>query len=340
MQAVCLRKPGLVETIEIKDPSLSPEDVMIKMHYLGLCGSDLSAFRGTSPMVSYPRIPGHEVSGEIIAKGENVPDWLTLGSRVTASPYTNCGKCPACRIGRTNTCQFNQTLGVQRDGALVERIAIPYTKVYPSDKLSFQELALVEPMSVGYHAANRGRISEVDTVLVFGCGAIGLGAIAASARKGAQVIAADVDDSKLALAAKLGARYTINSMIEDLQQRVKEITAGEGVNVAIEAVGLSETIRSSLELVVFAGRVVLIGYTKEDTSITTRLIVSKELDIIGSRNALNVFPAVIKMLEASERPFTDLVTRIVHLHETGQALADWNKTPGKTTKILVEIAEE
>jgi len=340
MKAVCLRKPGLVEIINISEPSAGLEDVIIKMHYVGLCGSDLSAFRGASPMVSYPRIPGHEVSGVIIAKGDNVPDWVKLGSNVTVSPYTNCGKCPACRIGRINTCQFNQTLGVQRDGALVERIAIPFSKIYTSDKLSFQELALVEPMSVGYHAANRGRVGEVDTVLVFGCGAIGLGAIAASARKGAQVIAVDVDDSKLAMAAKLGARYTINSTSEDLQLRVKELTDGEGVNVAIEAVGLPMTTRSTIELVAYAGRVVYIGYTKEDTPFATKLIVSKELDVVGSRNALNVFPAVIRMLEAYEHPFTDLITRIIPFTETGQALADWDKTPAKTTKILVKVAEE
>ena len=125
MKAVSMKQPGQVEVIDVPEPVLGPEDVLVEMKYVGLCGSDLSAFRGLSPMVSYPRIPGHEVAGVIIAKGESVPERIALGAKVTVSPYTNCGLCPACRIGRINTCQFNQTLGVQRDGALTERITLP-----------------------------------------------------------------------------------------------------------------------------------------------------------------------------------------------------------------------
>lgn len=197
MKAISLIEPRQIEIIEIPEPALGPEDVLVELRYVGLCGSDLSAYRGLSPMVSYPRIPGHEVSGVIVAKGERVPERLQVGAPVAVSPYTSCGLCPACRLGRANTCQYNQTLGVQRDGALTRRIAVPYAKTFTSQVLTPQELALVEPLSVGYHAANRGRVSEVDSVLVFGCGAIGLGAIAASARKGATVIAVDIDDGKL-----------------------------------------------------------------------------------------------------------------------------------------------
>ncbi len=337
MKAISLIKPGTVEVIDIAEPSYDSDEVLIRLHYVGLCGSDLNAFRGQSPMVTYPRIPGHEVAGEIIAKGKNVPERVMLGSKVTVSPYTHCGLCPACRAGRFNTCQFNQTLGVQRDGALVELIAIPYQKVYDSRILSLQELALVEPMSVGYHAANRGSVNEIDVVLVFGCGAIGLGAIAASARKGAHVVAVDVDDTKLAIAKKMGAQSTINSAREDLKATVSKLTNGEGASVAIEAVGLPATYTSAVELVSFAGRVVFVGYAKEDVSFTTKLIVSKELDVSGSRNALNVFPSVIRMFESHERPFTDLITSVIPFAEAGQALADWDSDPAKTTKILIKM---
>lgn len=337
MKAISIKQPRVVEVIDIDEPSFGPEDVLIELHYVGLCGSDLNAYRGQSPMVSYPRIPGHEVGGKIVAKGKHVPESVTLNSNVTVSPYTNCGLCPACRVGRINTCQFNQTLGVQRDGALAEIIAIPYQKIYTSSLLSMQELALVEPMSVGYHAANRGRVNEIDFVLVFGCGAIGLGAIAASARKGAHVVAVDVDENKLAVAAKLGAETTINSASEDLKARVDELTNGEGASVVIEAVGLPATYRNSIELVSFAGRVVYIGYAREDIALTTKLIVSKELDISGARNALHVFPSVIRMLEKRERPFPALITCLAPFAETGQALAEWDHNPAKTTKILVQM---
>ena len=170
--------PGQIETIDVPEPHLGSEDVLVEIRYVGLCGSDLSMYRGTFAIGTYPRIPGHEVSGTIVAKGENVPDSIREGSQVTLWPYTECGVCPACRVGRINCCQVNQTLGLQRDGALAERFAIRYSKVFVSDVLTPKELALVEPMSVGYHAANRGRVSEVDSVLVIGCGTVGTGAVA------------------------------------------------------------------------------------------------------------------------------------------------------------------
>lgn len=337
MKAVSLVAPKCVKVIDVPEPTMGPEDVLIEPRYVGLCGSDLNAYRGLSPLVTYPRIPGHEVSGMVIAKGNGVPDGVRIGAAVTVSPYTNCGTCPACRIGRVNACQFNKTLGVQRDGALAERIAIHRDKAYASDVLTLQELALVEPMSVGYHATNRGRISEVDTVLVLGCGAIGLGAVAASSQKGAVVIAVDIDDAKLELANKLGATHTVNSTTEDIKSRIDALTDNEGVSVAIEAVGLSETYRAAIEGVAFAGRVVFIGYAKGEIALQTATIVSRELDLYGSRNALQAFPSVIKMLEDRDRPFTDLISHVFPFPETLRVFEDWSSAPQRYTKILIEM---
>jgi len=337
MKAISLVAPKCVKVIDIPEPAMGPEDVLIEPRYVGLCGSDLNAYRGLSPLVTYPRIPGHEVSGMVIAKGNGVPDGVRIGAAVTVSPYTNCGTCPACRIGRVNACQFNKTLGVQRDGALTERIAIHHSKAYASDVLTLQELALVEPMSVGYHATNRGRISEVDTVLVLGCGAIGLGAVAASSQKGAVVIAVDIDDAKLELANKLGATHTVNSTTDNIKSRIDALTDNEGVSVAIEAVGLSETCRTAIEGVAFAGRVVFIGYAKGEIALQTATIVSRELDLYGSRNALQVFPSVIKMLEDRDRPFTDLISHVFPFPEALRVFEDWSSAPQRYTKILIEM---
>ena len=338
MRAISLASPGEIRIVEVPEPKAGPEDVLVAISYVGLCGSDLNAYRGTSPMVTYPRVPGHEVSGVVVGKGERVPAAIQQGARVTVSPYSECGRCPACRVGRSNCCQFNETLGVQRDGALTERIAIHHSKVSARARLSAEDLALVEPLSVGYHAANRGRIGETDSVLVLGCGAIGLGAVAAAAHKGASVIGLDVDDAKLELARKLGARHTINSEQEEASARVAELTEKEGVSVAVEAVGLPATYRMAVASVAFAGRVVCVGYAKEDVPLPTRLFVSKELDILGARNALDVFPSVIRMLEERRRPFTDLITRVTPFAETPQAFADWAAAPGKFTKILVRVS--
>jgi len=337
VKAISMPAPRQIRIIDIPEPQLGPGDVLVETHYVGLCGSDLNMYRGTLPIVSYPRIPGHEVSGIILAREESVPDSIREGAQVTLSPYSECGICPACRAGRPNCCQYNQTLGLQRDGAMSATFAIHYSKLFSSEILSLKELVLVEPLSVGYHAANRGRISEQDSVLVIGCGTIGLGIIAAAARKGATVIASDIDDGKLLQARQFGAEYCINSARQDVLALIRDLTGGEGVGVAIEAVGLPETFRLAVEAVAFAGRVVYVGYAKKETCYDTTHFVRKELDILGSRNALRVFPAVIKMLEKRQQPFTELVSRIYPFAETGQAFSDWDAAPGNFTKILVDV---
>lgn len=338
-EAVCLIAPRHIEMVHISSPSLGPEEVMIDVRYVGLCGTDLNSYRGLMPLITYPRVPGHEISGTVVAKGVQVPPAVREGDTVMLSPYTHCGLCSACRIGRFNCCQFNQTLGVQREGALTHRFAIHYSKVFATQALSLRELVLVEPLSVGYHAANRGRVSEVDAVLVIGCGAIGIGVIAVAARKGATVIVADIDDAKLATARKFGAQFTINSTQQDVLATIYELTQGEGVNVAIEAVGLPDTFRLAVEAAAFAGRVVYIGYAKKEVSYDTSLFVRKELDVLGSRNALHVFPAVIKMMEKRQFPFDDLITRVYPFSQAAHAFHDWDAAPNQFTKILIDLEE-
>lgn len=336
MKAVSITAPKKVEIVDIPTPEMGPEDVLLEVHYVGMCGSDLNAYRGRAALVSYPRIPGHEISGIVAAKGEKVPDSISVGDKAMVSPYTTCGVCPACRSGRPNCCQYNQTLGVQRDGAMSPWFVAHYTDVFTSSELSLEELALVEPISVGYHAANRGQVSEVDTVLVIGCGTIGIGVIAACARKGATVIVSDIDDGKLALAQKFGAQHTINSAKQDVLSEIAKLTRNEGVNVAIEAVGLPGTFRLAVEAVCYAGRVVYIGYAKKEVTYNTTDFVRKELDIRGSRNALRVFPAVIKMIARRQFPFTGLITKIYPLEQAGDALANWDLDPARFTKILID----
>jgi threonine dehydrogenase-like Zn-dependent dehydrogenase len=230
-------------------------------------------------------------------------------------------------------------LGIQRDGALSPRFAVHYSDVFAGQSLSLRELALVEPLSVGYHAANRGRVTEVDTVLVIGCGAIGIGVIAAAERKGATVIATDIDQGKLEVARKFGAHHTINSTEQDVLTAINELTNNEGVRVAIEAVGLPGTFRLAVEAVCFAGRVVYVGYAKQEVSYDTTDFVRKELDILGARNALRVFPAVIKMLEKRQKPFADLITKTYPFADTAQAFRDWDADPSQFTKILINQAD-
>jgi 2-desacetyl-2-hydroxyethyl bacteriochlorophyllide A dehydrogenase len=334
MKAVVLRGPGEIAIEDRPEPELSEGDVLLKVNMIGLCGSDLNSYRGKNPMVSFPRIPGHEISATVVEGNAS----LRAGEQVTLSPYTSCGICAACRRGRPNACQSNQTLGVQRDGGMTEYLAVAPEKIYTA-KLSLKELCLVEPLTVGFHAVARGRVTESDTVAIIGCGGVGLGAVAASGFRGARTIGIDVDDAKLEIARKAGAKDLINSTRDDLHQKLVELTDGLGPDVIIEAIGLPSTFRAAVEEVAFTGRVVYIGYAKEPVAYETRLFVQKELDILGSRNALpEDFHEVIRMLEEGRFPVEDTVSAVFLLNEAPEALAAWSADPARFTKIMIQIS--
>ncbi|WP_348268312.1 zinc-binding alcohol dehydrogenase family protein [Edaphobacter paludis] len=333
MKAFRMEGPGVATIAEVPDAVAQAGEALLRVKMVGMCGTDLNTFRGRNAMVAFPRVPGHEVAAEIVEGGGE----LAAGTQVTISPYTSCGRCPSCRRGRVNACQFNETMGVQRDGAMTEYISVPVEKLYAAT-LSIKELCLVEPLTVGFHATARGRVTAEDTVAVFGCGGVGLGAIAAAAFRGAETIAIDMDDAKLEIARKAGANHLIHSKNEDLHERLAEITDGHGPDVMIEAIGLPQTFRAAVEEVAFTGRVVYIGYAKEPVAYETRLFVQKELDILGSRNALpEDFREVIRMLEAGRFPVEDAVSAVVPMEEAARMLGEWSDAPGKFTKIMVKI---
>ena len=337
MRAFRIAEPDVTEIHPISEPVRGPEDVLLRVRLVGFCGSDLSTYRGANPLVSYPRIPGHEIAATIEAVGGGVPGEWQPGMAVTLSPYANCGKCTACRQERPNCCRDNQTLGVQRDGAMTELIAAPWQKLFPSVTLSLRELALVEPLTVGAHAVDRGCVAESDTVCVLGCGAIGLGAIAGAAFRGARVVAVDIDEAKLALARRAGASETVNTQTDNLHEQLQALTDGEGPEVIVEAIGLPQTFRAAVDEVCFAGRIVYIGYAKAPVEYETKYFVQKELDLRGSRNALpGDFLRVIGMLEAGGFPVAEAISQVVPLEEAGQALRTWSENPPAVTKILVD----
>lgn len=325
--------PGSAAVVDMPEITSLPGETLLRVKMVGLCGTDLNTFRGRNAMVEFPRIPGHEVAAEVVDGGVD----LKSGALVTVLPYTSCGVCPSCTRGRNNACQSNQTMGVQRDGAMREYISVPREKLYPA-RLSVVELGLVEPLTVGFHAAARGRVARQDVAAVFGCGGVGLGAIASCAFRGAETIAIDMDDTKLEIARKAGARHLVNTAKENLHERLCQITGGAGPDVVIEAIGLPETFRAAVDEVAFTGRVVYIGYAKEPVSYETRLFVQKELDILGSRNALpEDFLEVIRMLEAGRFPVKDAVSAIVPIEDAGRLLTEWSAAPGRFTKIMVAM---
>jgi threonine dehydrogenase-like Zn-dependent dehydrogenase len=337
MKAVQITAEQQMAVVELEKPEIKSNEVLLKMKYVGFCGSDLNTFLGRNPMVKMPVIPGHEVSAVIAAVGSEVPASLKVGMAVTVDPYSNCGHCASCRHERANACEHNETLGVQRNGAMREYLAMPWQKIIPATGLTEKEIALIEPMSVGFHAVNRAEVTDIDRVLVIGCGMIGIGAIVRASLRGATVIAVDLDDEKLALAKRMGAHEVINSKTEDLHARLMELTEGLGPDVVIEAVGNAFTQNQAVNEVAFTGRIVFIGYAKGGTEFVTKLFVQKELDIRGSRNAKPAdFRAVIHYMQQNrDYPKDELISAVATPQTAIDAMRQWAAAPAKVFRILV-----
>lgn len=338
MKALKITDEKKVAVVELPKPEIKNDEVLLRLNYVGFCGSDLNTFLGRNTMALKPVIPGHEIGATVEAVGENVPDTIQEGMVVTVNPYSNCGHCAACRNGRVNACEHNQTLGVQRNGAMCDYIALPWEKVIPVSGVIAKNCAIIEPMSVGFHAVARGCVSDTDIVVVFGCGMVGLGAVLRSVQRGATVIAVDLSSGKLQLAKDLGATYGINSAEEDLLQKVLEYTEGYGADVVIEAVGSPVTYRAAINIVGFTGRVVCIGYAKQDVQFTTKYFVQKELDIRGSRNATpNDFRAVIRYMQSGNAPVEKFITEVIRPEQAQETLERWAADPAQVFRILVEF---
>lgn len=336
MKALSIVSPGRAEIVDLPQPSLVDGAVEIALAFVGYCGSDLTSYRGLNPLVSYPRVPGHEVAGTIVGLGPNVAG-LSVGDSVTVLPYFNCGACRACTAGRPNACVHNETMGVQREGAMTARIAVPQEKVIPVTGLSLRDIALIEPCSVGFHAVNRAQLAPGETVVILGCGMIGLGALMGSLRAGARVIAVDLSRSKLEVAGKLGAAYVICPEDGDIEAQIAAILP-QGPDVVIEAVGAPATFLQAVDIVGQCGRVVYIGYAKDKVAYDTKRFLTKELDIRGARNAVRAdFDNVIEWLKDHPDVGNLIVTTTANLDEAPSALAHWDRNPGSYTKILVRF---
>lgn len=337
MKAVRIEAEGQTEFAEVELRSPGAKEVLLAIRHVGLCGSDLNTFKGLNPLVELPRIPGHEIGGEVIAVGADVDAGL-LGQRAIVVPYTSCGSCSSCRKGRLNACRYNKTLGVQQDGGLAEFLVLPAEKLIPNASLAPAHLALVEPLSVGFHAVARGLVAAGETVVVLGCGMIGMGAIIGAAARGARVIAVDVNAQKAEFACQFGASDVIVAGAEDVAQRIEALTGGDGADVVIEAVGLPLTFTQAIDIAGFAGRVVYVGYSKAPVSYETRFFNLKELDILGSRNATRAdFEAVVAYLETLGPKADALISKRFAFDKADQALPFWAANPD-TLKVVIELA--
>ncbi|WP_226781683.1 zinc-binding alcohol dehydrogenase family protein [Oceaniglobus trochenteri] len=338
MEALVITDIGSTEIREVDSPVCDPDGVILSVGHVGLCGSDLNTYSGLNPLVSLPRIPGHEIGGTIIERGADVPEAFALGKSAIVIPYTTCGACSSCQADRPNACRYNRTLGVQQDGGMSALLKIRHDRLILNDTLPAPQLSLVEPLSVGFHAVARGRVAKGETVVVLGGGMIGVGAMLGALAHDAKVIMVEVSESKRQTLLDLGAHAVINPETMDLADQVSKHTDGQGPDVVIEAVGLPQTFRSAVDLASYAGRVVYVGYAKEEVSYNTSLFNLKELDIMGSRNATRTdFEEVITFLESNPSAGNMLISRTFPWSQAQNSFQHWKENRNETFKVIIDV---
>ena len=296
--AVKIQEPYHVELVELDMPKPGKDEILMRVLYAGVCGSDFKVYLGKMNNVTYPIIAGHEFSGEIIEIGENVRDFKP-GMIVTSTPYYGCGTCYCCKQGWFNCCQHNKTLGVGRDGGYRNYICIPASKVCDGKGIPARTLAMVEPFANSMNLVKRINPQKGESMLIFGSGPIGTFAMLAAKLRGATVHIADISDTRLNFAKEMGADGIVNLKNTKLSDYVLEQTGDEGFNITVEAVGNGDVFKQCIDAVSFHGRICVIGMTTTDYSFNHSIISYKELTLVGARNSNRAdFIDIIDMVSA------------------------------------------
>ncbi len=337
MKTVLIEEPYKIGLSDTEMPVPGEGEALLKVLYCGICGADVASYTGNQPFTTYPRIPGHEFSAQIVSVPENSIG-LKAGDIVTANPYFNCKKCYSCKRGFVNCCTDNRTMGVQRDGSFREYITMPIERIYPGKGLSAKELALVEPFTISYHALHRAQVKPGDRVLVVGAGPIGLFALIAAKAQGATVYVADILDGRLEKALHFGADGIINSKKNDIKEEAMRITNGDGFDVCVEACGQSVTFLACIDCAAFAANIILIGNGKKETTFLHSILLKKELNVFGSRNSYERdFKAVIDLIASGKVNVLDMVSRVYPIDEAAAAFEALSNNDGSLAKVLLEL---
>lgn len=338
MKAVMIEKPWEIKNVEREIPEIKDGEALIKVKAAGICGSDIGAFRGTNNLVSYPRVIGHEIAGEIVAlKGDN-PKGFSVGDKVVVDPYLYCGHCYACSIGRTNCCEDLHVLGVHVDGGMADYYAHPSSMLIKMPKgMSWEMAAMAEPLTISLHGVHRGKITEGEYALFYGAGPIGILAALVAKLYGATPIVVDLVEERLEFVKSLGVEYIINSGKENVVERVREITKGKMAQCVMEATGANACIRQALDVVCNAGRIVYTGWPKKTTDFPTDIITKKELDIRGGRTSAGEFEEALKIIAEKKIPIEALLTKCIPVDEAPETVIDIEKNPGAYMKVVVKF---
>jgi L-gulonate 5-dehydrogenase len=342
MRAVLAEKAGRLRVVEIGEPRPAEDEALVEVRYIGVCGTDLHAYKGSHPFVTYPRVLGHEISGVLLAgprEGSLLPAGIRVGDPVIVEPYIHCRTCHMCRAGRANACLRLQVLGVHIDGAMTERIAVRADKVHRvPDGLSLRDAALAEPLGIGFHAVRRGMIGRGQTVFIIGSGTIGRSVLAGAKQAGAQVAISELIEARIEAARRAGADLALDAKdAARMQQELLRWTDGKGPDVVVEAVGIPETIQQAIDVARPGGVVVLVGMSNLPVPLVTKPIMAKELNVCASRNSTGVLGELLGALAAGQIKAEPFVSHEIGLADVPAVLPDMCENPYRYLKVLVKV---
>ena len=338
MKAIVLEKPGQFGRIEIEDPKQpAAGEAVVRVHRVGICGSDVSGYLGKMPFYSYPRIPGHELGVEVVAVGPGVTN-VRPGDRCSVEPYMNCGNCHACRKGASNCCANLKVLGVMTDGGLRDRFVVPAHKLHPSAKLSFDQLALVETLAIGCHAVDRSALTSGENCLLIGAGPIGLSSIVFARLTGARIIVLDLNTQRLDFCKRvMGVDETI-VLSDQVEQDLRRVTDGSLPDVVIDATGSNVSMSNAFGYVAPTGRLVYVGLTTKEVTFKHPVFHRPEGTLLCSRNALpRDFTRIIKLIEDGQVDTRPWITHRTPFEEMPKVFESYCNPETGVIKAVVEV---
>lgn len=341
MKALQIAEVGQWKKIEIPYPG-EPQagEALVRVHRMGVCGTDIACFLGKFPYFEFPRIPGHELGVEVIAVGENVSN-VKVGDKCCVEPYLNCGQCYACQRGLSNCCEHNKTFGVMCDGGLTEQVILPAHKLHVAPNLSYEQAALVETLAIGCHAVDRANPQPNETVLIIGAGPIGLSVIEFAKLTGARILVADLSESRLRFVKEnLPEVETVRFVGDDSDKTtIYELTGHRWADIVIDATGNNQSMVRSIEFTACVGKVVYVGITQQPLSIPHAPVLHRrEISILASRNALpKDFPRIINLIEEGKINTQPWITHHANMDDVPDKFASWTDPNSGVIKAMISI---
>lgn len=336
MKGIQVQGPGRAAVVELPRPEKKEGFAIVKVMAAGICGTDVTTFRGTNVNVSsYPIVIGHETAGIVEEVDENNGYGIKKGDRVVLDPYLYCGVCYPCSQGRTNCCETLRCLGVHCDGSMCQYFAHPVhmLRKLPGD-MPWETAPLAEPLVIGMHGLHTCGLKAGEHIVIVGAGAIGLLAAMGALAYGAVPIITDVVDERLETARSLGIEHTINPGSEDAVTRVMDITGGRGAECCMEASGSDAGVRSCISCAAYTGRIALTGWPKHEIELPTNLITKKELQVRGSRNGAGEFEEAIELIHSGRVPAEKIISKVVPYTELPCMLGELSERPGDYLKVV------